>query len=218
MSNDPINLSAFLPLVLPYAPGCADLVATYNLRLAAIEFCEKTRCWRYNTEEEVDDAQPLISIPEFSTVSAFEYAYFEGQKLTPAALVDIEAMGLSEEGTPQYITQEAPNTLRLAPFAEGTLKIGLFLKPRMGSAYAANADGAMENSYDRVPTFMYFSHAEALASGALSRLLTQPKTPYFNPDLAAYHAVKFKGAINDAMGQSLSGDQRAPIRSKTSWF
>ena len=43
----PIQLTKFLPMVLPHVPECPHGVATFNLRLAAIEFCERTLCWRH---------------------------------------------------------------------------------------------------------------------------------------------------------------------------
>jgi hypothetical protein len=217
MSDTPINLRAFLPLVLPYAPKCPELVATFNLRLAAIEFCTRTLCWRYSVTAAITVANPALTLTANSEVAAYDYAYFEGEELTPIPLIDLQRLKLEAAGTPVYITQSTQNTLTVAPFAEGSLRVGMFLKPAMGNTYSANAGGQMQDAFDVVPTFMFSNYAEAIASGALARLCAQPETSYTSPQLAMYHAGKFERAVTDAMGISLTGQQRAPIRSVTRW-
>lgn len=39
-----------LPLVLPYAPQCPDFIAEQMIRMAAIEFAERSRAWRHLAE------------------------------------------------------------------------------------------------------------------------------------------------------------------------
>ena len=57
-----VQLSQFLHMVLPYAPGLPVMTAEHELRLAAIEFCERTRCWRHMIEVEFDDENAQAAI------------------------------------------------------------------------------------------------------------------------------------------------------------
>ena len=40
----------FGPFVLPYVVGCPLPTMVHHVRLAAIEFCKRTKCWARNLE------------------------------------------------------------------------------------------------------------------------------------------------------------------------
>ena len=46
MISETTHLKELLPLLQPYAPRVAPIVAVYHLREAAIKWCKGTRCWR----------------------------------------------------------------------------------------------------------------------------------------------------------------------------
>ena len=60
------RLQTLFPLILPKAPGCPGVTAAQQARLAAIEFCERSRCWREITTVTVDAAgeAALVAPPE----------------------------------------------------------------------------------------------------------------------------------------------------------
>lgn len=211
-------LRDFLPLVVPHAMGVPDMIATFNLRLAAIEFCERTNCWRHIITQTLVANAPNMLIPAYSTIHKIENATFGTIDLTPIAYTDIGRMGVSAEGQPEYITQSIPNTLTVLPFQAGAVKASVFLKPIMGFGYGQGGAGPLDDYYDQVPEFLFLQYAETIAHGALSRLLIHDGTSYQNTQLAEYYRDCFdKRAVSGGMA-ALQGQQRAAARTTTQWF
>ena len=211
-----ITLSHFLPLVMPHCSGAPEFVALRNLRLAAIEFCERTRCWRHLTTVEVDFDGQAIAAPMFAAIHRIERATFEDRRLTPLQFLDVDerAVEETEGGQPAYITQSRYDTVRIIPFKEGTLHLSLLLKPVNGELFSTAPDGTTRDYYDEVPEFMWTMHAEPIASGAIARILAQPEKPWTNLDLAMVHAGRFKEAMDTHFAASLRGQHGARHRTK----
>lgn len=57
------SLDEFLPLVSPYAPNALRPAMMQALRLAAIAYCEKTKCWRETVEIELTEGESAIGRP-----------------------------------------------------------------------------------------------------------------------------------------------------------
>jgi hypothetical protein len=113
-----IPLDRFLPLVMPHCPGAPEFVATRNLRLAAIEFCERTRCWRHLTTATITGDGQAIAAPAYAAIHLIEDATWEdGQRLTPIQFSDVdeEAAANATDAPPAYITQAEYNTIRVIP-------------------------------------------------------------------------------------------------------
>lgn len=212
-----ISLSKFLPLVLPHVPGVPQVMATFNLRLSAIEFCKRTRCWRHVVSVVFDSTTEAVAAPEYAAIHEFETALWNGETyLRPIQFSDIDepSATLAQGATPQYVTQAEPNTVRVIPAADGTLSLTLFLMPVNGSSFAADSDGNMVDRFDAVPDFLYLQHAEAIASGAISRLMAMPGKDWTDPTLASVHAARFHDAATTHFSVSLRGQHRARVRTK----
>lgn len=212
-----ISLTKFLPLVLPHVPECPQAIATFNLRLAAIEFCERTRCWRHLTSVAIAKDGRAISAPIYAAIHQIESAVFDTDlPLEPIQYSDVDEASFAEQAgsQPRYITQAQYNTVRVLPFKEGTLKLSLFLKPVNGSEMWTDTDGIVTDSYDAVPEFIYKMHAEHIACGALTRLMAQPNKPWSNPQLAGVYGQKFEGAMDNFFSANMTGQQRAPRRTR----
>lgn len=216
MSDAPINLRTLLPLVMPYVPTCPEILATYTMRLAAREFCERTSCWRYVVTQTLTVNSPEIAVPAYAAVHKIESAYFGSQALAPAAYVDYAMDALPVSTTPMFVTQPNPDVLTILPFQAGDVKLTLILKPRLENAFSTNAALQIEDSFDRVPTFMRDHYGEIIAAGALARLFLH-KQDYGDPQMAAVKQGEFERGINANSFGAFQGQQRAPIRSKTSW-
>ncbi len=214
-------LTEFMPLLMPNCPACPEPVAEQALRLAAAEFCERTRCWRHITERTIRRSESCIVAPEYATIHEIENASFDGLPLTPTQFSDVdlgaEAQG---DGTPQYITQSGPDRLIVMPFREGRLTISLFLKPRVGT------DGLVLDTYgqdtddpaNQVPEFLFTQHAETLVNGALWRILSLPGQPYSNPTRAAECLAMFERKVDGHFAMNIRGQHRAPARSRPVYF
>lgn len=212
-----IELDVFLPLVMPHCPGAPEFVVLRNIRLAAIEFCERTRCWRHLTTVQVNKDGQAIAAPFFAAIHLIERATFEdGRDLTPIQFSDVDERAVQETlgGMPTYITQSRYDTVRIIPFREGDLHLSLFLKPLNGGAFFKAQDGTVRDLHDQIPEFMWSMHAEPIASGAVARILTQPDKPWTNPQLAAPHAARFEQAMTTHFSASVRGQQRARHRTR----
>lgn len=238
MIRDPVNLRALLPLVLPFAPGCPEVVAVYNLRLAAIELCERARVWRHMTEMSVTENHfEITGIPPYGQVYEVERARISGTlvDLIPLAsndaalelyqghllsndMDDSAANDAPTEAAPVYFSQPDPGRLSLIPFATGAVVLSLWLKPHIDKrSYATSLAGVIEDSYDRVPGYMTNLYGQVLADGALGRLLMHTSAEYANPELAVAKMAAAERGIVNVISKSFGGQHRAPARTKTIW-
>lgn len=222
--SQPIRIKEFLPYVLPMAPGAPSIVAEQHIRLAAIEFCERTKCWRKVTTQTID-AQNKVALvaPYYAAIYQIEYASFtaEGYPKRPleptqySDLSDTHQAGLDEIGPPRYLTQDSPNTVTVYPIMPGDLEISLFLKPRVGTDFQIGTpDDPIQDAFNLVPDFLLTQWGDAIACGALSKLLMQPQTRWHDPQSASYYFQKFERACDQHFSQGMQGQQRAPLRTK----
>ena len=220
-----IELAAFLPYVLRHLPGCPHFVAESYLRMAAIEFCERTRCWRkITTVDLTDENTEALVAPYHAAIHQIEYASFSSGShaktpLTPTQYSDIaerHRADLEQEGPPRYITQVNPNTVTVFPLTAGELEVSLFLKPRMGQEFAApvTPDRPIADAFNIVPDFLLTQWGEAISDGALAKALLQPQTQWYDPQRAGYFEARFERACDSKFAQSLRGQQRAPKRTR----
>lgn len=206
------SLDSFLGYVRPWAPGVPDPTAYKAIRNAVIEFCERTRLWKYEDDYDVsvDDCNSGIFTPSNSIVHDIEVVLHNGQELKPAATRDLDRLekgwrtGETGGGLPKYYTQIDQSTLRIVPAMEGHLYLCLRLKP---------AQDAKD-----VPEFIAREYSEVIGWGALSRILTVPGQPYSNPELATYYSQKFTDKIDRLSNKGTTGQQNAPKRTRARFF
>lgn len=206
------DLDEFLPNIRMYAPGVADPTAYFGIRQAAIEYCERTRFWRFDDEFNItaDDCEILLA-PQESVVHEIDEVWFDGQKLrkvTPQKLDELLPHWRSGDerptGQPGYVTQLLPNTISLVPFGTGRVKLSLILKPAQDA--------------EQVPDFLVDQQRETIAFGALSRILLIPNQSFTNPDMAAALGQAFQQRIDGKSTLGSTGQQRAPVRTRASFL
>lgn len=215
------KLSALLPLIMPFAKGCPEPMALMQARLAAIEFCEKTRCWRHVTSISLTTQHTAIVTPDHSAIFEFEEATWNGKTLTPVQYTDAdpdELAEMAEDAEPNWITQISPGEIALYPFRAGTLRLSMILKPRHGNLYGTDAADPLHDAYNVVPQFMLDLHAAALADGALARILVTKGETFYDPNEAGRRQAMFREACSNKSGANIRGQQRAPVRAKARWL
>lgn len=72
------SLDEFLPLVSPYAPNALRPAMMQALRLAAIAYCEKTKCWRETVEIELTEGESAIGPTGNAVIMEIENAWHNG--------------------------------------------------------------------------------------------------------------------------------------------
>ncbi len=211
------RLTEFLPHVLPHALRCPRPVAEFMLRQSAIEFCKRTRCWRHivTITLTAPDQGIAIAAPAFTNIHEIETATLDGRTLTPTQFTTIQPDQLTGEtmaGQPEYITQIDPNTVCVFPYGTGVLRLSLFLKPAEGKSFGTDAADPLHDAFNVVPPFMLTQYAEALAAGALSRILMIERQSFSSPEKAAINMAKFDEACGASHTTSMRGQQRAKLR------
>lgn len=195
---------AFYRWIMASAPSCPEPVADVHILSAARAFCMATRCWReQDTITVTGDEDEILCVPPYATLFEIERASFNGRPLERTAFADAR---VSDIGEPSQITQLQQNSIALGPRGGcgGTLAISMFLMP------AQNAQV--------LPDFLYEQYGETIGQGALGSLLAVPDQPFSNPSLAMYHATLFQQAKDRNFNVSVRGQQRAPMRTRSSYF
>jgi len=222
-----VSLSAFLPLVLPSAPGLPVMTAELQLRLAAIEFCERTRCWRHMINLTFTDENHQVPVaPDYAAIHDFEFAVFasdsiQNRVLTPTQFSEIAPGGLTlyEGCAPEHISQITPNTVTIFPFAPGVVSLSVFLKPRHGQDFANAANTLpLQDYFNQVPDFLLTQWGEAIAAGALARALMMPQKQWTEMKLAAAHLARFERYCDQHFSHNIIRQQRAPRRTRSQFF
>jgi len=193
------DIEELLPKVIQYAPGCPDITAVDHLRDAAIQLCERTRCWRVQDEFQTSGLESeVFCVPDCASLYQIEKAWFNEMELE-ARSPHLDML-FHDCGQPRFISQVSPNSIRLEPFGRGTLHLSMYLKP------SPNAEV--------LPCFLFDQFARALGDGALSTLLLLPNQPFSNPQLGMAFAAKFEAVLDKNFAFNLRGQQRAPVRTK----
>ncbi len=203
-------LDDFLQHINLYAPGCAAPTAYFGIRQAAIEFCERTRLWRFEDDFPTtgDEAERLFS-PAGSVIHLIETAWFDDVRLEPKTTEWLDAhcrgwRNAALTGQAAYITQTEPNTLRVVPGQAGTVKVAMFLKPSQDA--------------DDVPEFMVDEYRAVIGNGALAYILAIPGQSFTNLELAASFGAAFQQKLDSLAMRGTTGQQRARVRTKASFF
>lgn len=176
---------------------------------AAQRFCERTRIWREEDSFQTGDSGfEYACAPYGAIIHEIESAYFDGVKLkeTSISWLDDQIPTWRDRNlsNPRYITQTEPNTVRLVPAGIGTVKLNLILKPG--------------NDAEELPDFLIDNYRRAIIDGALGEVLSIPKQEFSDPQLAIYYMQRFESKLDQLATQGIQGQQRAPVRSKPSFF
>jgi hypothetical protein len=198
--------SNFYDLVAPHLPGCPFAAMDDALRRAAIAFCEQSLAWRFDHPAiaiESGMATYPFAPPADSVVHAILHAALNGREIAceDAGWGWGEYSGTDLYGISPCIFGGADSfTLMPEPAANGVLALRVVLKPSPTSA------GLGDREFD--------AYREAIAHGALSRLMSLPKKPYTQLQLASYHQEQFgikTGAAATNAGRSYI---RMPLRTR----
>lgn len=216
-----VPISDLLPYILPKAATVPLPYAEFMARLAVIEFCERTRCWRQLLTVNLGSSKGCMIAPFDATIHEFEEATLNGNPLTPTQFTDVEPdelTGEANEGAAKYITQISPGTVSVYPFERGRLRVSCFLKPRHGQAVGLDDTAPLSDAYNVLPDFMVTQYATALADGALWRILSTKNQPFTDLEAAAMHKDHFEEACRTHFSSNMRGQQRAPVRVKPRWM
>ena len=203
----------FLNNVLPHVPGCPEFAAVNAVRNAVIEFCEKSFILTRDhdpitvVEKVVDyDLEP----PTGYLVVKVMKAWLEHNPLDPLAPDFVRDAAVYNRlfssyqaagSTPRVFLQKEERSISLWPVPEKKYSNGLTLRVALKPLRTSIS----------VEDLIYEDYAEAIAYGALSRLLMTPKQAFTDVEMAAVNKGLFTQAINTARQRATHGHARANL-------
>ena len=207
-----VSYETFFPEVVPYVHDVPDLVATNAIRNACIEFCEKSD-YIIHTHDPIT-ILPRVSayqldLPYGTTVSRVIASWVGNLPITFKSQEDLQRIYPLDwrqmGGRPQYITQDVPDEVIVAPFSDyemdDGLKLIVALKPTRSST--------------TVDKLIYERWAEHIGFGARARLYDTPNQPYYDPAQAVKFRTWFESAIGEAKMERNRGLTRNVTRART---
>lgn len=206
--------SAMVTEVAPDVSECPGFVIEAALRTMAIEFCQRSLCWRYEHPAQTAAAgigDYEFQVPADSVVAKLMSIWHNGVLLTPKSHDDLAGMysdWLTEEGTPCYVTQFNEREFRPVPIPDVTL----------GNAFSLIVALKPTRTSTGIDTTIYEEHLDTLACGAKARLMEVPGKPWTNVMLSQYHRGKFEAGVLSAMNRVATGYGRASLRVKPRSF
>ena len=189
----------FLPLIRPEVSACPDVLIEQQLRLAAREFCERTRCWRHVTTHAVTADVPVeaIGVPAEAVLFEIDEVWFDGTKLPRETWQDRSPT----DDTAMIVRMMGSDQLSLLSHQDGTFTVYLFCKPTLLA--------------DELPDDLFEQHGEHIANGTLGRLLAQSNKAWSNPALATAKYALWNEALDQLSTTNVRGKTRAPLRTRT---
>jgi hypothetical protein len=205
-----VAFSELVPEVLATASACPTPTIVRNLRNAARELCEQSDCYRFtidNTVVVANQSDVEIAVPSSTTMHKAVTLQLNSKRIKPFSVVmqDHDDEGWRDKpGTPEYFmrSNETLNAVRLIPTPDTTLTTN-GLKGEVSLKPSRTATGVDDIFMDRFHS--------TLVDGALAKLLAVSSAPWFDPQLAAYHAQLFNAAKDEAR-RIADGDDMPKLR------
>ena len=201
-----MELSAFLPYVLPQATGCPEELAELNIRLALIELCRKGRVWR-----EYQTAVPTVA-------DQTAYAYSPGVEQQIVELLSLELDGVAIDVVDQDTGKARDRNGWISTYAYGGLS-GFELRPAQAEDLGIITYSVVCPTLDatEVPDDMA-RYAEQIGRGTLSRLLKIKDRPFTDKAEAERLAIQWQRDIGEAQTDASKGNVRVKQRTSPHWF
>lgn len=205
-----VDLAEFYDEIARECPGAPDPTLDNTIRHAARELCMRTQIWR-------EDLDPMTTVKNRATyelesptdqarIVALITARHHDNRLTPKSAVELNALcptwrdAVSD--TAQHFVSDTPTTLTLYPAPSKTeVRAITELRAALQPTYAAT----------QLPGILLEDHIEAIAHGALARLLRIPKQDWTDYALAGEYAALFRQDIVDAEIRALKGYQNTEV-------
>lgn len=200
----PVEISSLYPQIRRYAPGCPDAILLEEIRLAAREFCQRSRWLRQILfMDTVADQNTYTLVPEDASVEvigikAMEY---DGEPLTPGKPEEHP----HETGRPEYFFYHPASEFILMPTPDTSetqiLNINMIVQPIITTT--------------TLPDTLTQGHERTLVYGALSRLLMMPGAAWENANLALAYEDRFHNRVEGAKAQADMTHHQKAFRTKT---
>lgn len=183
-------------------PDCSYITGANALRMAAQEFCTRSRAWRAKLA-------PIVTV---EGQTAYPVPMAAGQELVVVLGAQLDGrdidvlLGEHAGGHSRGVIMLNQSELLLQPLhAPGqSLVLHAALKP--------------SNDATGIEDLLYAHYAEAIAEGAKARLFGTNNQPFSDPNAALRARINFNDAIGAAKVAVAKAHSRAPLRVRPSFM
>lgn len=198
-------LSSFLPEIMLAAPGLADVVAESYVRNAAITFCNLTKCITETLDAETvaagDYEYDVVPGGSEELVEVLN-VYVDGRPIDPISEQELRrgyGAWRDKSGHPSHYKADT-EVLRLFPIPTTAVSVEAEIVKRPTTTTTHLADA------------LYKEWREAIAAGAMSKILMIPGQTFTNPQMAAVYGVMFSDWQVTAQAKTMKRTAYAPLR------
>jgi len=206
----------FFPYVLPEVIGAPEPLVVHAIRNACIEFCEKSGILTRDHDPVTVIANKVdydLEPPTGYRVVRVAKAWLDNNPLNPlapdfvseAAVYNRLFSSYNNQGsTPSAYLQKDAATITIWPMPDRQFRSGLTLRVALKPTRASTT----------IEDEVFEDYAEAIAHGAIARLMVSVGKPYTNVEMAAGHAALFNAGINVARQRATHGHVRSNLSVK----
>lgn len=203
----------FLSRVLIEVPGCPEISALQAVRDSCIEFCEKSLILTRDHDPVTVKAGVVdyeLEPPSGYLVVKVMQAWLDNNKLEPMAYDIIREASVynrlfsayqSAPSTPIRYLQKDERSVSLWPLADKNYANGLTMRVALKPTRSSTT----------VEDVLFEDYAEAIASGALGRLMSSVGKAYSSAQGAALHKAQFTQGLNVARQRASHGHTRSNL-------
>lgn len=189
-SADTVSIES---LVGPMMLDCPIPIASQGILWAAIEFCERTRCWHESKSITVNAGTQHVALTPTATGLIMDVGEvtWGDSLLSPVTRQDADQILVKEPtGEPYAFYRPNPGTLSLAPVAtsQGALGLTMYLSP--------------VRTATTLPKMLYDLYWDAIEPGALWRLMKVPNRPWTDANQAVFQKQEFERLVGSYSARS----------------
>ena len=217
-----VPLRTLVPLISPKCPDAPLPLVLACARLAAHDFCKRTKLWREIVTATLVSG-PVKPAPANTVIVGIERAVMVADKinLDPIAFADLPLADFddtTDSRPPKNVYQANPNEVSVYPFQAGDVRLSLWVAPETGPRFGVSGASTQQDNQNQIPDFLFANHADCLAHGALAQILATPNEKFSDGAMAAVCRAEFERGIDSAIGEGFAGQQRARPRVKPHFF
>ena len=199
------NITSWIPDVSPAAPGCPNQVLKSSILEICRDFCKHTQLWNNQALTAID----IVALTADYTLSSLlgdiafiDAVLVDSNPIWPTTIEELNALfrywRSTTETRPSRYVVEAADSIKLVYKPSEAVTAGLEVFVSLMPLRTATT----------VQDFIYRDHKEAIANGAIGKLLDIPNVPWSNIELAAVYTSRYEAARDTAKLMKFTG--RAP--------
>lgn len=202
-----VNLSLFLPRLMPYVIGVSEPLALQALRDSCIRFCTDSNV----ISQETDPITTIATIPTYeleapdnTVISTVLKVWYDG-KIIPAVPY--------EHATGMYSTSPGAPRFYFGEYVDEAYSLTLMPTPDVTKANALRVRVALKPSRTAtmVHDVLYDRYLEGIVNGAIAILCAVPDQPFTDTGMAAAAGAAARAMTNRARADTMHGNVQSSL-------